>query len=282
MSTAFVLSGGAALGAAQVGMLKALNANGITPDLIVGASVGAINGGWIAGDGGAVGLAGLEYLWKGLHRSDVFPARPLPGLMGFLGHRRNLVPNSGLRSLLTDHLRFKLLEEASIPLHVIVTDVLSGEDVRMSTGPAVETILASASIPAVFPPVRLGDRYFVDGGVLNNTPISHAVALGADTIWVLPTGYACALSEPPRGALAMALHALTLTINQRLAVDVARYEGHVDLRVVPPLCPVRSSPADFSQADDLIERTYLGTSAWLSSRHPTAGQAGLLLHPHRH
>jgi NTE family protein len=79
----------------------------------------------------------------------------------------------------------------------------------------------------------------------------------------------------------MALHGLTLTVNQRLAVDVARFEKAVDLRVIPPLCPVRVSPADFSQSAELIERSYESTRAWLSTRHPVTGQA-TLLEPHRH
>lgn len=139
----------------------------------------------------------------------------------------------------------------------------------------------SAAIPAVFPPVAIDGRSYMDGGVVNNTPISHAIDLGADVIWVLTTGYACDLDAPPRGALAMALHALTLTVNQRLAVDIERYESMVDLRVAPPLCPIRTSPADFSNGADLIDRAHDSTSTWLHRRHRTVGQAELLT-PHRH
>jgi len=116
---------------------------------------------------------------------------------------------------------------------------------------------------------------------VNNTPISHAVDAGADTVWVLSTGYACAPREPPPSALAMALHALTLTVNQRLAVDVARYEGAIDLRVVPPLCPIRTTPADFGASAELIGRAHEATSVWLRSSHPRLNQASLL-RPHLH
>lgn len=281
MTTAFVLSGGAGLGAIQVGMLLGLAEAGITPDLIVGTSVGAVNGGWIASRPDLAGVTALADLWRSLSRSDVFPTRPLAGLLGFLGRRPNLVPDSGLRRLLEDNLGFPRLEEAPIPLHVVATDVLSGQDVLLSTGDAVDAITASAAIPAVFPPVTIDGRDLIDGGVVNNTPLSHALALGADVIWVLPTGYSCALSASPKGALAMALHGLTLTVNQRLAGDVARFESAVDLRVTPPLCPVRVSPADFSQSADLIKRSHNATRAWLSTRHPVTGQAALL-EPHRH
>jgi NTE family protein len=279
--TAVVLSGGAALGSVQVGMLLALEEHGVTPDLVVATSVGALNGGWVASGWNHDNLLGLSDLWRGLHRSNVFPTRPLVGLRGFLGRSDHLVPSSGPRRILMDNLKVERLEDAVVPLHVIATDVLTGQDVRLSHGPAVDAVLASASIPAVFPPVTINGRELVDGGLINNTPISHAIALGATRIWVLTTGYACSLTEPPRGALAVALHALALTINQRLAVDVARYEHEVDLRVLPPLCPMQTSPSDFSNAADLIDRSYAQSVRWLDDHHEIASQAALL-HPHPH
>lgn len=281
MTTAFVLSGGASLGAVQVGMLRGLADAGTTPDLIVGTSVGALNGGWIASRPDGAGLDALADLWRSLSRNDVFPTRPILGLLGFLGRRPNLLPNSGLRRLLTDHLEFSRLQDAPIPLHVVATDVLSGHDVLLSSGDAVEAILASAAIPAVFPPVKINGRYLIDGGVVNNTPLSHAIALGADRVWVLPTGYSCALAKPPRGALAMGLHALNLAINQRLAVDIARFEDSVDLRVIPQPCPIGISPVDFSHSGELIERSDTRTREWLAKPRSTTGQAALLA-PHRH
>jgi NTE family protein len=281
MTTAFVLSGGASLGAVQVGMLQALSEDGILPDLIVGTSVGAVNGAWIASRPDPQGVAALGRLWRSLSREEVFPTRPMQGLLGFLGRRPNLVSDRGLRRLLSAHIEFDRLEDAPIPLHVVTTDVLSGQDELLSSGSTVDAILASAAIPAVFPPVVIEGRALVDGGVVNNTPLSHAVALGADVVWVLPTGYSCGLPEAPKGALAMALHALNLTVNQRLAVDIAHYEPVVDLRVVPPLCPVRTSPADFSHSADLIERAYQSTRSWLTHRGADTGQAALV-QPHRH
>ena len=281
MTTAFVLSGGASLRAIQVGMLLGLANAGITPDLIVGTSVGAVNGGWVATAPDVDGISALADVWRSLSRNDVFPTHPIVGLLGFVGQRPNLVPDKGLRRLVADHLSFSRLEDAPIPLHVVATDVRSGHDVLLSSGDAVEAIMASAAIPGVFPPVNINGRDLIDGGVINNTPLSHAVALGADRIWVLPTGYACALPQSPHGALAMALHAVTLTINQRLAVDVARFEEAVDLRVVPPVCPIGVSPVDFSHSALLIERSHSATQRWLPAHHRVTGQAALL-EPHEH
>lgn len=262
-------------------MLLGLAEAGITPDLIVGTSVGAVNGGWVASRPNIAGIEALADVWRSLSRNDVFPTRPILGLLGFLGRRPNLVPDGGLRRLLADHLGFARLENAPIPFNVVATDVFSGQDVLLSSGDAVDAIAASAAIPAVFPPVNIDGRDLIDGGVVNNTPLSHAVALGADLVWVLPTGYSCALPESPRGALAMALHALILAVNQRLAVDVARFEETVDLRVIPPLCPIGISPADFSHSAEPIARSHDTTREWLAARHPVTGQAALL-EPHRH
>src|SRR5207253_148131 len=134
------------------------------------------------------------------------------GLLGFLGRRSSLLPSSGLRRLLERHIDFERVEDAAIPLHVIGVDLKSGRERRLSEGDVIEAVLASAAMPAVFPPVRWGDLELIDGGVANNTPISHAIELGATEIYVLPTGYACHLHTAPRSALGMGLHALTLLI----------------------------------------------------------------------
>lgn len=118
MSTAFVLSGGANLGAAQAGMLAALDEAGVRPDLVVGASVGAVNGAWIAGQGDVEGLLAV---WRNLRRGDIFPTRPVDGLLGFLGRSDHLVSDDGLRRLLRAHLRFSDLQDAAIPLHDVAT-----------------------------------------------------------------------------------------------------------------------------------------------------------------
>src|SRR5437588_8476478 len=101
MSTAFVLSGGASLGAIQVGMLEALYERQITPDLIIGTSAGALNGAFIASRSPTLEVVHeLASVWREVSRSQVFPLNPLTGLLGFAGARINLVPDSGLRRLI--------------------------------------------------------------------------------------------------------------------------------------------------------------------------------------
>lgn len=266
MATAFVLAGGGSLGATEVGMLAALVEADVHPDFVVGTSVGAANAVWFALHPSDVDS--LADIWVSLKRTDVFPIRPVRGLLGLLGFRDHLVPQSGLRRLLERSLGPIDLTGTVIPAHVGATDVLSGEEVLLSSGTAVDAVLASTAIPAVFPPLHLDDRYLVDGGAVNNTPVSHAVDLGADRVWVLPTGYACALTSPPRSAIGVALQALTLLVNHRLELDVERYRDQVELRVVPPLCPLRVSPGDFSRARELIDAAFASTREWLAAGCP--------------
>jgi NTE family protein len=284
MSTAFVFSGGASLGAIQVGMLEALYERGIVPDLVVGTSAGALNAAFIAERPPTVETAHeLADVWRGLHRGQVFPLNPLSGALGLLGARRNLVPDSGLRRLIERHSAAELIEDTRIPLHVIATDVLSGDDVRISSGPLVDAVMASAAIPGVLPAVDYEGRLLMDGGVANNAPLSHALELGADRLYVLPTGTTCELDEPPRGALAMLLYATHLLIGQRLASELAGLDARADIVVLPPPCPLRVQPTDFSHADELIEQGRTDARALLDRIDPLPddpiGEPDERLHP---
>lgn len=138
--------------------------------------------------------------------------------------------------------------------------------------------MSSASIPGVLPPVSWGNRVLMDGGVANNTPISHAVELGAEEIYVLPTGHACALDE--RGALAMALHAISLLTHRRLIDDVEKHRDDAKLVVLPPPCPLAIAPIDFDHAATLIERSYADASDFLDSGG--ADRPPIHMRMHRH
>jgi NTE family protein len=279
---AFVLSGGASLGAVQAGMLRALYERGIRPDVVVGTSAGALNGAFIASRPQTAGTAGeLADVWRGLRRGQVFPLNPLTGLLGFLGKADHLVPESGLRRLIERHVETDRLELLPIPLHVVAVDVVSGEELLLSRGSLVDAVLASAAIPAVLPPVEWGYRMLMDGGVANNTPISHAVALGARRIYVLPTGHACMLEEPPDGALGMALHAISLLTHRRLIEDIERHRDDAQLIVLPPPCPLSVTPVDFSRADELIDRALTDARAFLNSGGEERPAIRMHMHAHR-
>jgi len=280
-SRAFVLSGGASLGAIQVGMLRALYERDIAPDVIVGTSAGALNGAFIASRAQTVETAdALSAIWRGLRRGQVFPLNPLTGLLGFLGSRDHLVPDSGLRRLIARHVEREQLQELPLPLHVVAVDVITGEELRLSSGSVIDAVMASGSIPAVLPPVSWQGRELMDGGVANNTPISHAVELGAEEIYILPTGHACALEEPPGGALGMALHAISLLTHRRLIDDVEKHREDATLVVLPPPCPLTMQPIDFDHADTLIQRGYAGASEFLDSGGAQRPPIRMSMHDH--
>jgi len=261
--TAFVFAGGGSFGAVQVGMLDALVRRSVRADVIVGSSVGALNGAYFAGDPTLDGVRRLEAIWRGLRRRDVFPVG-WRSLLGFLYRRDFLVASDALRALVENNLGYKNLEDAKIPIHIVATNILTGGTVVLSQGSAAQAIIASAAIPVVFPPVQFSDVYLADGAVSSNTPVSAAVARGARRLIVLPTGYACALEKPPRGAVANALHALTLLIARQLTAELQELEGTgIEYFVLPPLCPLSGSPYDFSRTAALIERAVQVTDAWI-------------------
>lgn len=280
--TAFVFAGGSSLGAIQVGMLEALLAQGWQADLVVGASVGAINAAYFAGDPTPQGVARLADIWRGMRRADVFPTPALRSLLRLLSRSAHLVDPAALTRLLERHLPYRRIEDARLPCHIIATDMLDGIEVRLSAGPVIPALVASAAIPGVFPAMSLHGRFVVDGGVANHTPVSAAVELGATRLVVLPTGYACALAAPPRSAIARALHALNILISRQLSDAVRRYRHEVDIIVVPPLCPLQASPIDFAGCAALIERARRSTEAWLRDGGEMADGVPHQLPPHSH
>ena len=280
-STAFVLAGGGSLGAVQVGMLKALARKGIVPDFVVGASAGAINGAYYAADPDEAGVARLERIWRGLRRADIFPLSLFGSLSWLLGRRDYLATPAPLQSLIESELPYRQLEQARLPCHVVATDVLDGTEVVLSSGDAVPALLASTAIPVIFPTVVIAERHLMDGGIAGNTPISTALHLGATRVVVLPTGMPCALQKPPRGAFAIAVHALNLLAMRQLRNDVERYSERCDLVVIPSLCPLAVHAYDFSPPGELIDRAEAATRLWLRGGLDNRDSLTTLL-PHRH
>jgi NTE family protein len=281
--TAFVLSGGGSLGAIQVGMLSALYERDIRPDLIVATSVGAINGAFVASRTQTTVTADeLAAIWRKTRRGLVFPVGLRDGLRGFLGARAHLVPDSGLREIVCKQIGPVCLEDLAIPLHVVAVDVVTGEEILLSSGSAVEAVMASTAIPAVLPPVPWQDRVLMDGAIANNTPISHAIGLGARTVYVLPAGHACALERPPRTALGMALHALSLLTHSRLIADIELHRNSAKLVVLPPPCPLSISPIDFAHAEELVECALRDAREFLDEGGAERPPIRMRMHRHAH
>lgn len=257
MTVAYVLAGGANLGAVQVGMLRALADRGVRPDLLIGTSAGALNAAFLASRGlERPAVAALGDIWRGLRTRQLFHPDPLRLLGALAGRKDALFDNAALRRLIRRHVSFDRLEDSPVPITVVTIDLLTGEQVNLSSGDAAEAILASAAIPGVFPAMTIDGRTLVDGGISNNAAISKAVKAGADTVYVLPCGYPCALTEPPRSALGAITQTVSLLVHQRLMHEIPAYTDRTDLIVLPPPCPISVGPMDFSHGARLIDDAY--------------------------
>ena len=275
--TAFVLAGGAALGAMQAGMVRALYERGIAPDLLIGTSAGALNAAFLASRPATVDTAEeLAAVWRGVRRSDILPLRPATLISGLAGRHDHLITGHALRRLAERHLQLERLEQAPIPLHLVAFDLLTGTEVRLSDGPLADAVVAASAIPGVLPPVAWRGRLLVDGGIADNTPVSHAVALGAERIYVLPTQSPAdrGLPRAPHGALAAAVHSVNVLANARLQGDLAWYAHSAELIVLPAVNPGRIPLTDFGHADQLISGALTAARAALAAGTPNLSTVG--------
>jgi NTE family protein len=257
MTTAFVLQGGAALAAGQVGMLRALVEAGIRPDLVVGTSAGALNAVAFAQDPTLRGIAHLESIWTRVRRRDVFPVHPRTLLAGVTGRGDGLVSSAGLRRWLETGLSVRDLGDTAVAAAVVATDTATGEEVALTAGPVVEALLASAAVPGVFPGVAWQGRTLVDGGLVADLPVRAARRLGADTVYVLPR----AVSEPGRGPMTAALRAL----DHLLAATSRDALGGPGVVVLPAPRTDARSPFDFRHAAATIAEGYRGARSLLAT-----------------
>src|ERR1700743_1996887 len=152
-------------------MMHSLVANGVTADMVVGSSVGAINGAYYAGAPTLKGVLELETIWRGLQRHDIFPVT-WRTMLGFLWRRDLLIPHDGLLKLIDDHLPYRNLQDAALPIHIVTTDIVSGDSVVLSEGSAAQAIIASTAVPGAFAPVHYKDWYLADGALSSNTPVN--------------------------------------------------------------------------------------------------------------
>ena len=273
VETAFVFSGGGNRGACQVGMLRALCERDIFPDLVVGSSIGAVNAAFFAGLPTLEGTYLAAEMWRSVATNDVFPKGRLHGSWRFVERREAVYPIEGLRRLVRSFLRFDRLEDSLVPLTVVVTRLDDGVEEWLTSGPALEAVLASAALPAIFPSVeREGSRY-IDGGVVDNTPLAVALAAGARRIYVLLCGGVNSHSVEYERPYEAMLVAFGLSIRTRLRRDLAAVPEDVDVIVLEQSGVEEILWQDFSHTEELLERGYLDSRASSSTgpknRSPT-------------
>lgn len=260
--TAFVFAGGASLGAFEVGMLKYLVEQGIKADLVLGTSVGSLNGAFYACNPTIEGVLELEKIWAKIKFSDVFSPSPLTPVKTIFTFGKNFISSKNLRKVITEYLPIENIEETQIPLYLITTDIRRGKEVVLNKGVLLEALMSSVAIPGVFPPQHMGNYTLVDGGLLNNTPISTAVRLGAERVIVFPINFPYSPSEDPKNIERMLIRTLIYVLNRQLASDFEMYKNQVELIIIPPPDDIFVNPADFSKSVMMIESAYEQTKKW--------------------
>lgn len=262
---AFVLSGGGNLGAIQVGMLRALVERGIQADIVLGCSVGALNGAAYAADPTPEGVRRLEELWMAIDDDEVMPSGWLPPSVMLARRRASVHDNAGLRAVVTDALGVDRFEALRVPFQCVATAVEPAEERWFSSGPLVDPILASAALPGIFPLVQIGDTRYMDGAVVNDVPVTRAVELGARTIYVLHVG---TLDRPwldPKRPFDVIVQAYWIARRHRYREDLAALPARVRVEVLPVGSPPRLKYNDFSHSHELITQAFAATAAHLDA-----------------
>jgi NTE family protein len=270
---AFVLGGGGVFGAYEVGMLRALFEVGIRPDLVVGTSIGAVNGALVAADPGPGMIDRLAEVWTSIGAEGVFSGSVLGRISTLVRSRTALHGNEGLRRLLDEHLPIALIEDLPVRFQCVGAAGGGAAGGWFSHGPITSAVLASCAVPGLLPPVEIDGVHYVDGGLVNSIPVGRAVALGARTIYVLQVGRVEQPLTPPSNPLEVALVAFEIARRHRFMEEMADLPEHVTVHVLPSGTPA-SDGADLSQlryrdlakVADRIEQAYEATAAYLDER----------------
>jgi NTE family protein len=230
---AFVLGGGGILGAHEVGMLRALAESSIEPDIILGTSVGAINGALFAANPTADGVRRLSQLWRDSHVAGVSAGALLRRITTLARTGTHLQSLEEVRQRLADALPVERVEELAVPFQCVAASIERAAEHWFVDGALIDVVLASCAVPGILPPVKIGDEHFIDGGIVNSIPVARAVAVGAKTIYVLQVGRLERPLAPPRWPWEVGLVAFEVARRHRFADDLASLPEGVQLHVLP-------------------------------------------------
>lgn len=252
-------------------MLQALVEHGIVPDVLLGCSAGALNAAGFGSDPTPSGVRRMHDQWASVRGTDIFPGGTLIGPWTVIRKGRSIYPNGALREVIESWLPHRTFEESKIPLHVVATSLDTGRECWFSSGDLIEPLLASAAIPAVFPPVEIGSERFIDGGVVDNVPMLYAVALGARRIFVLHTGNFERRRRDPRRPLDVLVQAFSIARSYRFRQELEHVvPDGVELITLPGVNPGPLRYNDFSRSAELSRRSYLAASEFLDTRQGRA------------
>jgi NTE family protein len=262
--TAFVLGGGGNLGSIQVGQLRALLERNIVPDVVVGCSVGSLNGAAIAGDPTLATIDRLGDLWKSLNRHDIFPSQGRTrGPWLFIKQGLSAYGDHGLRGVIDKWLDVTSFEQTKLPFWAVATALRTGLEKWFNSGDLASALMASTALPGFLPPVHIDGEDYVDGGVVNNVPMSKAFELGATRVYVLDVGLLERERPAPKRPYEVLMQAVSIARAHRFRADLADAPDGVELIKMPVVDPGKIKFDDFSRSGELIDRAHRLSSAFL-------------------
>ncbi|MBW8486862.1 patatin-like phospholipase family protein [Actinomadura parmotrematis] len=244
--TAFVLGGGGVLGAHEVGMLRALHECGVRPDLVVGTSIGAMNGAAVAADPDRA-VERLTRLWSSDSVQEALGARVWERLWTLARSGTHLHSAEPLERMLRHVLPVETFEKLELPFQCVAASIEKAQAHWFSSGPLIPAVLASSAAPGMLPPVRIGDEHFLDGGLVHSIPVGRAIELGADTIYVLHVGRIDRDLAPPRRPWEVGMVAFEIARRHRFFEEMANLPGDVTVHVMPAGGPPKKAGVDLAQ-----------------------------------
>ncbi|MBV7336612.1 patatin-like phospholipase family protein [Chloroflexi bacterium TSY] len=278
---AFVFSGGANLGSIQVGMLSVLRDRGIRPDLVVGTSVGALNGAVVADRGLDTAVDVLESIWHNMRRETIFPGGLVSQAYTLMRSRLYLYENTGLGKLIQSNLTVERIEDLHLPFAAMATELITHQGALFREGLLLPALLASTAIPGVYPPVTINEIQYIDGGIVSNIPLSGALQMGAKSIVVLEVGSVCTPTLPPENIADLLKGAFITSIRQKILAEAPRIAQQVPVLYLPRPCTTDMGMFDYEQGTQLMEETSELVANFLDkSPFPKAGK--MCGEPHYH
>lgn len=239
MTTGFVLGGGGRWGAVEVGMIRALDEVGVTPDLVLGTSIGAFNGAVIAAHPGREGSERLTKFWEELAGTDLFETGFFDRAVRVATLKPAIHETAELRRIVERVIDPDAdIEDLEIPFQCVAASIENTTEHWFERGNLVEAVLASSAVPALFPPVEIDGEHFYDGGLVDPVPLGRAVELGADVVYVLQVGRIESPLRPPERLYESAVISFEITRRHRFATTMRNLPEGVEVHLLPTGSPV--------------------------------------------
>lgn len=270
MTTAFVLGGGGLLGAHEVGMLRALSEAKITPELVVGTSIGAINGAFVAADP-AGSTERLDELWHGDALAQAFSETVFGRAVRLARSGAHLHAIEPFSELLTDLLPASDFADLALPFQCVAASIERASAAWFTSGPLVPAVLASCAVPGLLPPVEIDGEHYFDGGLVDSIPVGRAVALGATTVYVLQVGRIETSLSAPKRPWEVGLIAFEIARRHRFHEEMSTLPAGITVHVLPTGGNQRPSELsqlryrDKTMVQESIERAYEASASYLAA-----------------